>query len=69
MFSMRHWPKFDVKLKGEHFESIASIILRVPGLMLIDQWGHVSFDRLWPQTSDITDKCYAFVFNLSMAYS
>lgn len=64
---MRYWPKFDLTFKGEHFESIASIILRVPGLMLMDQWGHVSSDRLWPQTSDITDKCYAFIFNLSMS--
>ena len=64
MFSNRNWPSFNVVLKGEKFESFASVILRVPGLMLIDQWSHSS-ERSWPQTSDITDKCYAFIFNLS----
>jgi len=64
MFSNRNWPSFSVVFKGEKFESFASVILRVPGLMLIDQWSHSS-ERSWPQTSDITDKCYAFIFNLS----
>ena len=65
MFSMRNWPAVDIALKGEHFESFASVVLRVQGLMLIDQWSHISSDRLWPHTSDIMDKCYAFIFNLS----
>lgn len=65
MFSTRNWPALDLNLKGEHFESFASVVLRVPGLMLIDQWSHISSDRLLPQTSDIMDKCYAFIFHLS----
>ena len=38
MFSTRYWPS-DLKFNGEHFESFASVVLRVPGLMLIDQVG------------------------------
>lgn len=66
MFSTRNWPAIDLSLKGEHFESFASVVLRVPGLMLIDQWSHISSDRLWPQTPDVMDKCYAFIFHLSI---
>lgn len=66
MFTARQWPNFDLTFKGEHFESFASVVLRVPGLMLIDQWSHISSDRLWPKNSDLTEACYAFVFNLSI---
>lgn len=67
MFTARQWLAMDFTFKGEHFESFASVVLRVPGLMLIDQWSHISSDRLWPQSSDLTEACYAFIFNLSIS--
>lgn len=66
MFSTSNWPAIDLTFKGEHFENFASVVLRVPGLMLIDQWSHISSDRLWPQTAEVMDKCYAFIFHLSI---
>ncbi|KZS07809.1 RING finger protein 145 [Daphnia magna] len=68
MFSTSNWPAIDLTFKGEHFENFASVVLRVPGLMLIDQWSHISSDRLWPQTAEVMDKCYAFIFHLMLIH-
>lgn len=43
------------KLGGEHFESAASIILRVPGIFVIDYWWQYDRSKAWPQTLEWTD--------------
>ena len=65
MFSMRNWPVFGYTFAGmsEKFENLATLILRGPALMLIDQWSHISSERLLPQTWNITDILCAVIFN------
>lgn len=43
------------KLGGEHFESAASIVLRVPGIFVIDYWWQYDRSKAWPQTFEWTD--------------
>lgn len=48
---VRMWPK----LQGEQFEGIASVILRVPGIFILDYWWQYEKWKLWPQTFEWTD--------------
>ena len=54
------------KLAGEQFECAASVILRVPGIFVVDYWWQYDRSRAWPETIEWTDIVGAILTNIGI---
>ncbi|GAB6024943.1 hypothetical protein CHUAL_010044 [Chamberlinius hualienensis] len=52
------------KLSGERFESLVSVILRVPGVFVIDYWWRYESSKSWPDSVEWADLAGVFLTNL-----